>query len=476
MLKITTRRNDIVKLNGTTIEALESELRGELIRPGDSNYDEARAVWNGMIDRYPALIARPADVQDVVAAVNFGRENDLLIAVRGGGHNVAGHGTVDGGFVIDLSLMKTVEVDPEARIARAQGGVTLGEFDQATQAHGLVSPTGVVSETGIAGLTLGGGYGWLRNKYGLSSDNLVGAEVVRADGRVLRASETENTDLFWAIRGGGGNFGIVTTFEYRLYPLGPEVMFVLVFHHGNRAKEGLQFYREYVATAPDEVSTLTFLGIIPPGEEVFPKEIYGLPYIAFGAMYAGPPQEGRKILQPLRDFGEPLADFSGVMPYVEAQAILDEDYPAGELRYYWKSLNLMTLTDAAIERIVAHAREQPSPLSTTDLWPIGGAVQRVPHDATAFHGRHAAFLLSPEANWEDPEHDEANINWLRALVDDMAEFSDGSRYLNFAGFQEEGDRMMQDAFGAKYQRLAEIKQKYDPANLFRLNQNIKPAA
>jgi hypothetical protein len=253
-------------------------------------------------------------------------------------------------------------------------------------------------------------------------------------------------------------------------------MFVLVFHHGDRAKEGLRFYREYVATAPDEVSTLTFLGVIPPGEEVFPEEIHGLPYIAFGAMYAGPTEEGQEILRPLRDFGEPLADFSGVMPYVEAQAILDEDYPAGELRYYWKSLNLMTLNDEAIERIVAHARKQPSPLSTTDLWPIGGTVQRVPDDATAFHGRHAAFLLSPEANWEDPEDDEANINWLRALVDDMAEFSDGSRYLNFAGFQEEGDRMMQDAFGAKYQRLAEIKQKYDPSNLFRLNQNIKPAA
>lgn len=461
-------------LDKETIQKFANSLRGELLRPGDANYDGARAVWNGMIDRYPALIARCAGVADVVGSVNFARENSLVLAVRGGGHNVAGHGTCDGGLVIDLSRLKQIEIDPVARTARAGGGVTWGELDAATQLYGLATPGGVFSDTGIAGLTLGGGFGWLRNKYGLSCDNLIAAEVVTADGRVIRASETENSDLLWGLRGGGGNFGIVTSFEYRLHPVGPEVMFVFAFHDGSgeNMKRAIQLYRDYSATAPDEVSTILACGIIPP-EPRFPEELHGRSFVLLGGLYAGPVKAGKQILQPLLDFGKPLLDFSGVKPYVEAQQAFDEDYPNG-LRYYWKSLNLNRLDDEVIERIVKHARRQPSPFSTTDIWHIGGAVTRVSGQESAFHGRQMAFLLSPEANWEHPEDDEANITWLRTFIADMAEFSDGSRYLNFPGFQEEGDQMMRTAFGPNYRRLAELKRKYDPTNLFSLNQNIKP--
>jgi FAD/FMN-containing dehydrogenase len=464
------------RLSEAQIQAFAAGLTGQLIRPGDPDYDTARAVWNGMIDRYPALIARCAGVDDVIAAVHFAREHNLPVAVRGGGHNVAGHGTCDDGLVIDLSPMKGISVDPDARVAQAEGGVTWGELDAATQQYGLATPGGVFSDTGIAGLTLGGGFGWLRNKYGLSCDNLISAEVVTADGRVVRANETENADLLWGLRGGGGNFGIVTTFEFRLHPVGPEVMFVFALHDGagDKMKQAIQLYRDYSATAPDEASTILACGVIPPAHH-FPEALHGHPFVLLGGLYAGPVEEGQRVLQPLLDFGTPLVDFSGVKPYVEAQKAFDEDYPNG-LRYYWKSLNLSSLEDEVIDRIVEHARQQPSPFSTTDIWHIGGKVTQVSDAESAFHGRQAAFLLSPEANWEDPADDEANISWLRNFIADMQEFSDGSRYLNFAGFQEEGDEMMRKSFGDKYQRLAALKRKYDPTNFFRLNQNIKPTA
>jgi FAD/FMN-containing dehydrogenase len=454
-----------------------ARLQGAITLPGDENYDTARRVWNGMIDRYPALIVHCETASDVVAAVNFAREQRLLVAVRGGGHNVAGHGTCDGGIVIDLEPMKAIEVDSAARIARAQGGVTWGELDAATQVHGLATPGGVFSDTGIAGLTLGGGYGWLQSKFGLAADNLIGAEVVTADGRIVRASAAENSDLLWGLRGGGGNFGIVTTFEYRLHPVGPEVMFAFVLHaaEGDKMADAIRYYRDYCETAPIEVSSLLAVGIVPPHPELFPEEIQGRPFVLYGALFAGPAEEGQRILQPLIDFGDPLIDFSGVMPYVDAQKAFDEDYPDG-MRYYWKSLNLSRLDDEVIERIVKHAQRQPSPFSTTDLWRIGSAVAGADPDTSAFFGRHVPFMLNPEANWEDPADDEANIRWAREFIADMAEFSDGSRYLNFAGFQEEGDAMMTSAFGPQYARLAALKAKYDPGNLFRLNQNIKPRA
>ena len=308
-----------------------------------------------MIDRHPAVIARCASETDVIAAVKFAREHRLLVAVRGGGHNVAGHGTCDGGLVIDLSLMKDIEVDAQQCLARAGGGVVWGELDLATQRYGLAAPGGVFSQTGIAGLTLGGGFGWLRNKFGLSCDNLVSARVVTADGQLITASAHENSDLLWGLRGGGGNFGIVTRFEYRLHPVGPDVMFCFVFHPGEKMEEGFRFYRDFCNAAPDEVSSIAFAGIIPPGAEAYPQEIHGRSYLAIGACYVGPVEEGRRVLQPLRDFTQPLIDFSGVMPYVDVQKVFDADYPSGVMRYYWKSLNLTSLSDQAITRLVEHA-------------------------------------------------------------------------------------------------------------------------
>jgi FAD/FMN-containing dehydrogenase len=317
---------------------LRTRMRGELIRPGDEGYDEARKVWNGMIDKKPALIARCAGVADVIASLNFARETGVLLAVRGGGHNVASLAAADDGMVVDLSPMKDIQVDPERRTVYAEGGVIIGELDEETQRFGLATPMGVVSETGIAGLTLGGGLGWLRRTYGLSSDNLVSAEVVTADGRALTASEIENPELFWGIRGGGGNFGVVTSFEYRLYPIGPEVMFCFVFYPGERAKEVLRFCEEHVAQSPDEVSPLGVLGRVPPVKP-FPEKWHGKLYAAVLAMYSGDLEEGERVLWPLRQLGDPIADLSEPMPYTEAQKLLDEDYPEGG-RYYWKSVNV----------------------------------------------------------------------------------------------------------------------------------------
>lgn len=459
----------------TAVNAFAAALDGHLTRPTDTDYDEARAVWNGMIDRYPLLIAHCVSVKDVVTAVNFARDQQLQVAVRGGGHNVAGHATCDDGLVIDLAGLKTITVDAEKQIGIAGGGVTWGELDAATQPFGLATPGGVFSDTGIAGLTLGGGYGWLRNMYGLSCDNLIAVELVTADGRIVHASETENRELLWGLRGGGGNFGVVTSFTYQLHPVGPEVMFVFVLHDGSgdNMKRGLEFYQQYTATAPNEVGTVLALGKVPPESEHFPEEIHGKPFVLMGGLYAGSVEDGKKALQPLLDFGEPLIDFSGPTTYIEAQQAFDEDYPNG-MHYYWKSLNLSHLNDDAIDTIVKHAQQQVSPLSTVDLWHIGGAVKQFTDEDGAFFGRESAFLLGVEGNWEDAADDEANIAWVQNIIDAVAPFSDGSRYLNFAGFQEEGDAMMRDAFGSQYARLAALKQQYDPTNFFSLNQNIKP--
>ena len=463
------------ELNANKVRVFEVSLRGELIRPGDEAYEQERQVWNGMIDKRPALIARCAGVEDVIASIHFARDSDLLVAVRGGGHNVAGTATNDGGLVIDLSLMKEIRVDPQARTARADGGVRWGEFDRATQAFGLATPGGAVSDTGIAGFTLGGGFGWLRSKYGLACDNLVSVEMVTADGRFVKASEAENEDLFWGVRGGGGNFGVVTVFEYRLYPVGPEVMFAFVLYPGDRAAEVLRAYRDYLAGAPDEVGSLSFLGVVPE-DPAYPQEAHGSHYAGLGALYAGPAEEGERVLQPLREFGEPIADLSMRTTYVEAQTVFDEDYPSGELRYYWKSLNLDGLSVEAIDRIVAYAQEQPSPLSTTDIWPIRGAVSRASEVGSAFSGRSAPFMFNFKANWADPADDGANLAWVRESVARMSGFSDGSTYFNFAGLLEEGEDAIRTTFAAKYERLVALKKKYDPTNLFRLNHNIKPAA
>lgn len=460
------------------LASLRRAFTGALVTPDDAGYDEARRIWNGKIDRRPAAVARCATSADVAAVVRWAGEHGALVAVRGGGHSAAGFSTCDGGVVIDLSPMKAIAVDPAGRRAEAGGGVTWGELDAATQPHGLAAPGGVFSRTGIAGLTLGGGYGWLRSTYGLACDNLVAAEVVTADGRVIVAEEGgDHADLLWGLRGGGGNFGVVTRFTFRLHPVGPKVYFAVVLHdgEGEAMERALRFFRDWCAAAPEAVSPIAVCGIVPSEGDAYPAAAHGRPFVMFAALYAGPPAEGERVLAPLRDYAEPLVDFSGVTTYVEAQQLWDPEYPDG-LRYYWKSLNLPRLDDEAIRTIAEHARAQPSPLNTTDIWFVGGATRREPAGGSAFRGRDAVALYNLEANWTDPADDAANVRWAREAVAAMERFSDGSRYLNFAGLPEDGDARTQvrDSFGPHHGRLVALKRRYDPGNLFRLNQNIDP--
>jgi FAD/FMN-containing dehydrogenase len=460
-------------LSDTALAEFARNLRGQLITPTDPDYETARRVWNGLIDRRPALIARCADAGDVAAAVLFGRQQQLPLAVRGGGHSVAGHSTIDDGLVIDLAHLKRLEVDPQARRARVGAGCTWAEVDAATQAHGLATPGGLFSGTGVAGLTLGGGFGWMRNKFGLTCDNLVSAQVVSADGRLVTASASENADLLWGLRGGGGNFGIVTEFEFQLHPVGPEVAAVLTFYPGEQDEAVLRFFRDYTATAPDEVSVIAVQGVVPPVHPAYPPELYGRRFILLGSVYAGDPEEGERVMQPLRSVAEPLLDFSGRMPYVEIQKLFDADYPAGA-RYYWKSLNLLRLDDEMISALVTQARRQPSSHSTIDLWHLGGAIRRVSGDESAYGGRHAHFLLAGEGNWHDAAHDQENIDWVRDVIGALRPYSDGGAYLNFPGLQEEGQALMEASFGPQYAKLAALKRTWDPDNVFRLNQNVVP--
>lgn len=450
---------------GEALAGLRERLRGDVLVPGDAAYEETRSLWNGMVDRRPAVVARVADVEDVQEAVRFAAANGLAVTARGGGHGVAGTALSDDGLVVDLSRMREIDVDPDARSARAGGGVTLGELDAATQAHGLATPLGVVTKTGIAGLTLSGGIGWLRRKHGLAADNLVSVEIVTADGSRQTASEDENAELFWAVRGGGGSFGVVTAFEYRLHPVGPEVMFAFVLYQGERAAEVLRLVDEYTRGAPEEVSPIGFLGRVPHAEP-FPEDAHGAPYAAVAAMYAGDPGEGATALAPLRDLGDPIVDLSGQMPYTEAQAILDEDYPDG-WRYYWKSVDLEELGEGALAAIASAAERAPSHHSTIDVWYHGGAMDRVDPAASAF-GTRPRFLVGVEANWEEASDDDANVAWARGAVDSLRAYSSGGAYLNFPGLYEEGEELLRRSYGERnYVRLRAVKAEVDPAGVFR---------
>jgi len=462
-----------IALADDDIAMLEARLDGLVIRPGDQGYDEARSVWNGMIDRRPALVVRVAGTPDVVEAVRFARKHELPVAVRGGGHQVAGHAVSDGAIVVDLSDLRDVDVDPERRIVRAGGGSRLGDVDGATQEHGLAVPFGVVSQTGIAGLTLSGGMGWLRRAHGLTVDNLIAAVVVTADGSVVRASEHDHPELFWALRGGGGNFGVVTSFEYRLHPVGPEVAVAFVLYPGARAVDVTDAFAAYMADAPEEVSPLLVLGRVPHAE-VFPAEAHGQPFVAIAGVHPGPVAEGEAVLRPLRELGDPIVDLSGTMPWVNAQQLLDEDYPDG-WHYYWKSLELETLAPDVVRRLVEHAAEAPSDHSTIDIWWHGGAMGRVPAEATAY-GARPTILLGYEANFEHADEAADNIAWVRGSLAELRPFSTGGAYLNFPGFFEEGDDLLRASFGeANYERLVAVKTQVDPANVFRFNGNIPPA-
>jgi FAD/FMN-containing dehydrogenase len=450
---------------------LSRHFRGALIRPGDAAYDAQRRIWNGAIDRRPAVIARCTGAADVRAAVGFARERELVVAVRGGGHNVAGTAVCDGGIVIDLSPMKGTWVDPRARVARAQPGLLWGEFDHETQAFGLATPGGIVSHTGIAGLTLGGGLGWLMRRHGLTADNLLAAEVVTADGALVRASPEEHADLFWGLRGGGGNFGIVTSFEYRLHAVGPTVLAGVVLYPAARAREVLSSYRDTIASAPDELMTIVVLRMAPAAP-FLPSELHGQPVVIIAVCWSGPVEEGERAVAPLRRLGEPLADLVRPTSYVSHQALLDPSVPHG-LGYYWKSEYLPPLSDALIDRLVAHAWRVPTPESYAAVFHMGGAVGREDPDGSAFEDRTAAHAMTIDGVWSNPAASGACIAWARGFWDAVRPHSTGRVYMNFLG--EEGEDRVRAAYGpAKYERLRALKRKYDPTNVFRMNQNIVP--
>jgi FAD/FMN-containing dehydrogenase len=448
-------------LSRTDIEQLGRRLEGRLITPDDLVYDEARAVFNGMISKHPALIARVAGTNDVVRCVEFARAHDLPLSVRGGGHNVAGNAIADGGLVIDFSERRSVAVDPSARSATSEAGATWYDFDQSTQGFGLATTGGLISSTGVAGFTLGGGIGWLVRKHGMACDNLIAADLVTADGRIVRATEHDNADLLWALRGGGGNFGIVTSFEYALHPV-KELIGGVVIHPRQRARDLLRFWRDYVATAPDELTTVAALMSAPDGT----------PVCGIAACYAGDPSEGKRVLEPLRAFGPPIADQLAPMPYTVLQTMLDEAAPTG-MRNYWKADFLRALTDDPIEQLVEAANAMRSPLSQVHIHQLGGAMARVAPEATAFANRGAAFVYNLIGMWADPGEDDAHIAWGRSSFDALKPFSSGSAYINFLG--DDGHDRVTAAYASNYARLAKLKAAYDPDNVFRLNQNIVPA-
>ena len=424
-----------------------------------------------MIDKRPALILRCMGTSDVIKAVKFAQEHHLEPSVRGGGHNVAGNAVCDNGLMIDLSGMKSVRVDTARKTARAEPGVTWRQFDLETQAFGLASTGGLVSSTGVAGFTLGGGIGWLVRKHGLALDNLVSAEVVTADGKVVTANMSENTDLFWGVRGGGGNFGIVTSFEFQLHQVGPIVIGGLIAYRAEDGQALLRFYRDYVKQAPDEL-TMLFVYLTAPPLPFFPKEVHGSHLAAIALCYSGEIQEGERILDPLRKFGKPVADVIQPMPYTVLQSMLDEAAPPG-LQNYWKSSYIYELSDAAIDMILLHGKKISSPLSAIHIHQLGGAMRRVGDDATAFSHRDAPFALNIVSSWQNPSENDTHVKWTRDFLAGVQKFGTGA-YVNFLG--EEGQDRVKEAYGKeKYRKLVELKRKYDPSNFFHLNQNISPS-
>ncbi|RAX44487.1 FAD-linked oxidase [Arthrobacter sp. AQ5-06] len=458
------------EIDGVTVDELQTSFRGELVRPDDAGYDEHRRVWNGSIDRSPALIARCTGVADVRAAIRLARSQDLLVAVRGGGHSFPGLSVCDNGLLIDLGPMKGIRVDPEARTVRVQAGVLLGELDRETQEFGLAVPSGIVTHTGVAGLTLGGGIGWVMRKYGLSIDQLLSVDVITADGELVRASEDQNADLFWGVRGGGGNFGIVTDFEFRLNPVGPYVMAGPVFWAMENAPEVLRFYRDWIADCPDELMTIA-VQRRAPALPIVPPEMVGKHVIAIAACYAGPVEEGERVLRPLKEFGSPVLDFCRPKPFLEHQKMFDPSFPHG-WHYYVRSCDVAGLSDDVIDIVVEHGRRIISPITSIALWQMGGAVGRIDEDATAFNGRQAGFTFNINGNSKTADGFDAERQWARDYWSALAPHHT-SVYVNF--LMEEGEERVRHAYGAaKYDRLKALKRTYDPTNFFRLNQNIRP--
>jgi FAD/FMN-containing dehydrogenase len=460
-----------IKLDRAKLDELKTNLRGALLLPGEHAYDEARSIWNAMIDRRPALIARCLGVADIQTCVKFARAEGLTLSIKGGGHNISGLAVCDDGFMIDLSLMRGVRVDPVARGAHAQAGCLLGDVDRETQIHGLAAVLGFVANTGIAGLTLGGGFGYLTRRFGWTSDNVLSMDVVTADGRVVRANEKENSDLFWGLRGGGGNFGVVTSFEYKLHPIGPEIIAGGIAWRAEEAGEVMEMYRTLIGNAPPELSCAAALRIAPPAPWL-PKEIHGRPIVALFVCYSGSLEEGQKVVASIKNFGSPVGDIVQKRPYTTQQSLLDATQPKGR-RYYWKSEYLPKVEPDLLKKVMEHAQRIHSPHSAIILFPIDGAVSRLPNDHSPVGNRDAKCVLNIAASWEKSQDDAQNIAWASAAWQDMRRFSTGGTYVNFLT-EEEGEERIHAAYGANYQRLVEVKTKWDPQNLFRMNKNIAP--
>jgi FAD/FMN-containing dehydrogenase len=458
------------QLQKTEIDEFKSHFRGDLLLPNDASYEEVRQIWNAMIDRRPALIARCASSEDVVQAVKFARKHNLIVSIRGGGHNIAGNAVCDDGLMIDLSLMKRVKVDQKARRAIVEPGCTLADFDAAAQIHGLATPLGINSSTGVAGLTLGGGFGWLSRKYGMTIDNLLSADVVTADGSELHASEMENDDLFWGLRGGGGNFAIVTNFEFRLHPVGPNVLSGLIVFPFDQAKSIITQFARFTESMPDDLNVWMVTRKAPP-LPFLPENVHGKEIVALALCYAGAPAEGEKLIEPLRRFGTAHGEHIGVQPYTAWQQVFDPLLTKGA-RNYWKSHNFARISEGAIDAIIEYASMLPSSQCEIFIGTIGGQTTRVAPEAMAYSSRDANYVLNVHGRWESAAEDERGIAWAREFFAKAQPFASGGAYINFLT-QEETARIAL-AYGATYNRLVELKKKYDPTNFFRMNQNIKP--
>ena len=455
--------------DGTSLKELEAEVRGDVLAPDDDGYDEARTIWNAMIDRRPTVIVRCAGVADVIRGIEAAREFDLPLAVKGGGHNVAGNAVCEDGLMIDLSRMDSVRVDPTDRTVRVGPGATMADLDHETQAFGLATPGGFNSETGVAGLTLGGGFGYLSRKYGMTIDNLRSVDLVTADGELVSASEDENPDLFWGVRGGGGNFGVVTSFEFDCHEVGPEILAGLVIHQAEDAPDVVRHWQDFVADVPDELVVWVVALSAPP----FPfidDAYHGTPVVAVLAVYVGEIEQGEKLVEPLRTFGDPIADIVQPRQYAQWQQFFDGAYAAGA-RNYWKSLNFTEFDDETIDTCLEYALARPTPETKFAMVHLGGETSRVPTDATAYPHRDAEFLVNVVARWNEPERDDACIDWARASYDALTEHSTDGTYVNFIS-EDTGEERF--AYRENYDRLVELKSEYDPENVFQLNQNVTP--
>jgi FAD/FMN-containing dehydrogenase len=473
MAGIVVKSNDgkTVSLPAEAWDALRNGLRGALCLPGDAGYDEARTLWNAMIDKRPAAVVRAAGASDVIQTVKLAAQHGLLLAVRGGGHNIAGNAVCEGGLMLDLSLMRSVRVDLAARTVRVEPGARLSDLDKETQAFGLATPTGINSTTGVAGLTLGGGFGWLSRKLGLTIDNLISADVVTSNGELLRASASDNPDLFWAIRGGGGNFGVATSFELKLHPVGPQVLAGLIVHPFSQAKEVLAAYRKAVAAAPDELCCWVVMRKAPP-LPFLPAEVHGTEVVVLALCYAGDPASGEKALAPFKAIGKPIADVVGPSPFAGWQTAFDPLLTPG-VRNYWKSHDFVELSDGLIDTLLDAVKRLPTPDCEIFIGNLGGAINRVAPDATAYPHRNIEFVMNVHTRWTDAREDKDCIAWARGLYEKAAPFATGGVYVNFMP-DDEAQRVKGGAYGPNYERLAKLKAKYDPSNLFRLNQNVPP--